>query len=360
MQSDKQKHILVAVLDWGLGHATRCVPLIRVLLENHCKVSIAGSGSSLALLQSEFPLLDFYRLPSYGITYPKNSFFFLHLFRQAPRIFKVINEEHQLIAHLVAVHKFDAVISDNRYGCYSKEIKSVFITHQLNIQLPRFWKWGKKLVAILNLRMINRFSLCWVPDLENAQLSGKLSYTNDQNVKFIGSLSRFSKAQVEVEDGFIVAIISGPEPQREIFDRLLTDELLKLDQRSLIVKGLPHIPPEERSVGSVTIMSHVSATNLQELISKADVVIARSGYSTIMDLYTLKKKRIIFIPIPGQTEQEYLAHKLEKEGIAFTQQQHGLDIVEAIKRSKEYRGFESNNHRTNLLDEAIHELLHLI
>ena len=143
MHSGKQKHILVAVLDWGLGHATRCVPVIRMLLSNQCNVSIAGNGESLALLKQEFPQLTFYELPSYKVTYPSRGFLFLHLLLQSPRVFRAIRHEHKLVQQLIEEHKFDTIISDNRYGCYSKHVQSVIITHQLTIQVPSSFSWSR-------------------------------------------------------------------------------------------------------------------------------------------------------------------------------------------------------------------------
>jgi uncharacterized protein (TIGR00661 family) len=360
MHSDKHKHILVAVLDWGLGHATRCVPVIRMLLLNHCKVSVAGNGESLALLKQEFPQLTFHELPSYRITYPLNGFLFLHLLLQSPRVFRAIRYEHRLMQRLIEEHKFDAIISDNRYGCYSKHVQSVIITHQLTIQVPSSLSWSRAVVNRVNHRMIKRFSACWVPDIESSQLSGNLSKATLLKVRYVGLLSRFLNTEVEIEHGLIVALVSGPEPQREIFEKLLLGELKKLNQRSMLVRGLPSRPSEVKEEGKITIINHASADDLQKLIAKADVIISRSGYSTIMDLYTLGKRRIVFIPTPGQIEQEYLADKLDRDHIAFTQTQDRMNIQEAIDKSKMYHGFDTNEHRANLLDEAVQELLQRI
>jgi len=357
MHADKQKHILIAVLDWGLGHATRCVPIIKLLLENQCKVSVAGNGSSLVLLKQEFPQLTFHELPSYKVSYPSDGFFLLHLFLQIPGIFRAIRQEHRVLEQLVDKYKLDAVISDNRYGCYSEKVPSVFITHQLNIPLPSSLSWSGKWVNYFNHRSIRKFSVCWVPDFKNSHLTGRLTRASDLNIRFIGSLSRFSYTDTKIKDGNIVALISGPEPQREILEGLIVNELRKLQQCSLIVRGLPQLPAGEKTEGNITIMNHASAVQLQQLISQADIIISRSGYSTVMDLFALRKKRILFIPTPGQTEQEYLAWKLESEGIAFAQSQDKLDVQEAIQKLNQYRGFDTNEPRTNLLNEAINELL---
>lgn len=360
MVSGKQKHVLVAVLDWGLGHATRCIPIINCLLVCDCKVSIAGNGASLVLLKQEFPQLTFHELTSYKITYSSNGFFFPFLLFQSPRIFNAIRTEKKQIEKLVIGNRVDAVISDNRYGCYSEKVPSVLITHQLNIQLPVSLSWMKWIVDYMNLRLIKKFGSCWVPDFPDRRLTGKLSESKKLKARFIGALSRFQPDNTIQERDLVVGIISGPEPQREIFERLLIKEFRKLDQPCLIIRGLPGNMPEETKVGGLTLISHASARNLERVVSKAGIIIARSGYSTIMDLQALGKKQVIFIPTPGQTEQEYLAAELEKSKIVFTQSQDQFNAWIAIQKAKAYSGFDARQHRTNLLHEAIDDLLHLI
>ena len=67
------KRILVAPLNWGLGHATRCIPIIRALKAHNFEPVIASDGAALQLLKKEFPDLEHVELPSYNITYPKNG-----------------------------------------------------------------------------------------------------------------------------------------------------------------------------------------------------------------------------------------------------------------------------------------------
>ena len=359
MHSGKQKHIMVAVLDWGLGHATRCIPIINCLLTNGCKVSIAGNGSSLELLKQEFPQLTFYELASYKVTYPLSGFFFLHLLFQSPRIFRAICTERRQIEKLVSENNIDAIISDNRYGCYSDKVPSVLITHQLNIQLPASLTWSKPIVDFTNNRLIKKFNACWVPDFPSG-FTGKLSQTKKLNARFIGMLSRFQLNDIVQESDLVVGLVSGPEPQREFFEKLLIKEFKKLNKPCLIVRGLPNVMQNETQDGNITLRAHAPVQELQSIISKAGFIISRSGYTTIMDLQAIGKKHVIFIPTPGQTEQEYLAKELEKRKIAYAQRQNQFNLKEAIQRSKEYNGFEASLHRTNLLSEAVHDLLHQI
>jgi uncharacterized protein (TIGR00661 family) len=359
MHSGKEKHILIAVLDWGLGHATRCIPIINCLLTNHCKVSIAGNGSSLELLKQEFPQLSVHELSSYKVTYPSSGPFFLHLLFQAPRIFKAIHREREQLKKLVSENNIDAIISDNRYGCYSDKVPSILITHQLNIQLPASLSWSKFLVDYINIYLIKKFSACWIPDYPSG-FTGKLSESKKLQIRFIGMLSRFQANNDVQEDDLVLGLVSGPEPQREIFEKLLLKEFRKLNQPCLIVRGLPNVMFNETKDGNIILITHAPTQELQSIISKAGFVISRSGYTTIMDLQALGKKHVIFIPTPGQTEQEYLAIELDKRKIAYTQTQDRFNLAQAIERSKQYNGFEASKHPTNLLNEAVQDLLHQI
>lgn len=359
MASGKQKHVLVAVLDWGLGHATRCIPVIRGLIASNCKVSIAGNGPSLQLLKKEFPELTVHELSPYRITYPSHGFFFLHLFFLSPQIFKAITVEKKEIEKLIKVHQFDAIISDNRYGCYSEQVWSVLITHQLNIPLPISLIWTKKLVNYINHRLIKKFDECWVPDIQGSRFSGRLSRANDLDVKWVGVLSRFTPNEIVAEDKLIVGIVSGPEPQREIFEKILIKEFKKTNQPCILLRGLPQQEEREIRDDNVILLNHASSPEVQWIISKADVIISRSGYSTIMDLMSLGKKRVIFVPTLGQTEQEYLANEMNRRKIAIAYSQNNFDLSEAIRKLKAYNGFDAPE-QINLLDEAIQDLLRQI
>ncbi len=358
MSSGNQKHILVAVLDWGLGHATRSIPVINCLLSNNCIVIIAGNGPSFQLLKLEFKDLIFHELPSYNITYPTHRFFFWHLFLLSPRVFKAIRSEKREMEELVRKYEVDAIISDNRYGCYSVKVPSILITHQLNIQLPVSLRWARKLIDYLNHQLIKKFDVCWVPDYPDSRLTNKLTRTSYQKVIWIGVLSRLTQKNPTEKNGSIVGLISGPEPQREIFEKLLIKELKKTDQPCIVIRGLPHRHDNPITDNNITLINHVPASELEVMISNASIFISRSGYSTIMDLQTLGKKNVIFVPTPGQTEQEYLAVELKKRKIAFSQSQAEFDLSTAIQKSKDFIGFDVIEHSTNLLDQAIKALIY--
>src|SRR5690349_9583884 len=157
-----KKKILVAPLDWGLGHATRCIPIINEFLSQGCEVQIASSGDALVLLKEEFPDLKFHSIVSYGAEYSRSLPFTIKILLQIPKFVRAIKKEHNETQTIVEREKIDLVISDNRYGCWSKEVLSVFIGHQLNLLTPIFSWLGN----YLQRRAIQKFSRCWIPDNE--------------------------------------------------------------------------------------------------------------------------------------------------------------------------------------------------
>jgi UDP:flavonoid glycosyltransferase YjiC (YdhE family) len=210
------KNILVAPLDWGLGHATRCIPMIRQLKSEH-NVMIACSGSAAALLKNEFPDLKHFPLPSYRITYPVKRSMSWHMALHFPTLWATILQEKKAIRNVIKKNKIDLIISDNRFGAHSNEIPSVFITHQVNIKTPHLNKWVNK----LNHRAIKKFSYCWIPDLEvSPGLAGELSHPPLEKIKsaYIGPQSRFRFSEEEKKFD-ITVVLSGPEPQRTSIHR---------------------------------------------------------------------------------------------------------------------------------------------
>jgi uncharacterized protein (TIGR00661 family) len=352
------KKILITPLDWGLGHATRCIPIIHELLKRGCTVLIAGSGDSLLLLRNEFPHLTFFTLSSYSPVYSRTQNMIWKMMRQIPKFVYVIRNEHQQIETLIEKHKIDFIISDNRYGCWSSKIPSVFITHQLNILMPNGLKWIEPLVALLNKRLIRKFSACWIPDYleRRMSLSGKLSEhdTADfSHVTHIGPLSRFRLINNREFKYDLVCIFSGPEPQRSIFEEKVVEQLRSSSLRYFVVRGVysPAISARENEA------AFLNSEGLQTVISQSPLVITRSGYSTIMDLAVLGKKGIL-VPTPGQTEQEYLADRWKQKGVFYSVPQHNFNLHAVLEESKSYTGFTVDRSRSDeLLSRALDELL---
>ena len=325
------KRVLVAPLDWGLGHATRSIPIICELLANGHEVVIASSGNALILLKTEFPQLIFFELTSYRPTYSRNVPLILKVLLQLPKFLIVIREEHAELESIVKDQAIDLVISDNRYGCWTKLVPSIFITHQINIQLPFTLKWMQRIINYFNHRQIRKFSQCWVPDFPENRLTGKLTEPGKLSVKFIGMLSRFKS--VKIKELFVydyLAIVSGPEPQRTIFEQKVRVCFSGLKGKKILVRGLPGVGEEIVEQNGWDEVGHLNAERLRQVIEQSKLVISRSGYSSVMDLASLNKKAV-FIPTPGQTEQEYLAKSLVDRGIVYSVSQDSFSTQDLIK-----------------------------
>ncbi len=291
--------IIVSPLDWGLGHATRCVPIIRSCLEQGMEVEIASAITHKSFFSQEFPNLTWREAPAYDIKYPKHGWQMpFWIFRQNPRIKKTMREEHKWLADLCEKEKYTQIISDNRFGFFNKKTKSIYITHQLRIAFPGIFSAFEKIGENWHKNIMKNFDEIWVPDYKKFPgLAGKLSHPSyiDKKIKYIGPLSRLAPPPLsDVKKEYdILALISGPEPMRTIFEEQVRKILSKTKGNHYIVRG--KIDEE-----------NISATELREKILASRTVLCRSGYSTLMDLKLLKANAIL-VPTPGQTEQIYLA-----------------------------------------------------
>lgn len=328
--------ILIAPLDWGLGHATRCVPIIKHLLSQNCTVFVGAEGSTAKLLKSEFPDITILPLKGYQVQYSKNRFFFLlKIITQLPRISKVIRYEKSWVEDTIKTHKINGVISDNRLGFYSNKIPSVYITHQLLIKtgINVFDTIAQK----IHYHFINKFNACWVPDFEKElTLAGDLSHPKklpNIPVQYLGALSRFKRLALDLEYKLCI-IISGPEPQRSVFEKIILSQVHLLKEKLVMVRGLPNEQKVlNHSFENLTIYKHLDAEKLNTIIAQSEMVLSRSGYSTIMDLIMLNKNAIL-VPTPAQPEQEYLAIHLKNNGLFQFVQQEDLKLIDLLKGSK--------------------------
>jgi uncharacterized protein (TIGR00661 family) len=331
-----KKKILITPLNWGLGHATRCIPVIKGLIDSGFEPVIASDGIALNLLKKEFPNLMSFELPSYNVKYAeKGKNFKWKMISQLPQIISAIKKERRLIAKLINCYQFDGIISDNRLGAYSKDIPSIFITHQLNV-LTGNTSW---ITTKLHNKYIKKFKECWVPDIESTpNLSGKLGHLAEplKNVKYIGPLSRLHKKPSSVKYDLMV-ILSGPEPQRSILEKKLISELKHYPKDVLFIRGVVENTQKIKQKKNITFYNYMDSADLEIAFNESDKVLCRSGYTTVMDLAKLSKKAF-FIPTPGQYEQEYLAKKFKQEGIAPSCKQEKFTI-DKLEKIDLYRGF---------------------
>ncbi|MFI5133047.1 MAG: glycosyltransferase [Chitinophagales bacterium] len=335
----RKPRILVTPLDWGLGHATRCIPVVRELLRQGCDVWLAGEGAQQKLLQQEFPALPFLQLDGYRVHYAQSAVgLVLSIFRQTHKIYTAIRKENAWLKKQMKEYGFDAVISDNRYGLYDKKIPCVFITHQLKIK-SSLGKWIEKILQRRNYLYINRFAECWVPDNKGEKnLAGELSRPEKKPavpVHYIGWLSRMKKKNIQEQKKHLLILLSGPEPQRSILEDMIVEQIAHYNGTATVVRGLPVSLSMIPSANSIHFYNHLPAEELNTEMEKAEFVIARSGYSTVMDIIALQKKSIL-IPTPGQTEQEYLGKYLSEKQIIFCTGQKKFSLQNALEKVKNF------------------------
>jgi len=313
------KNILICPLDWGLGHATRCVPIIKALSEQGHKVIIAADNEPLAFLQKEFPEADFIKFPGFRPIYSRGNSQTLKMLSSFPGALNDFRKDHQAVESIVKNYNIDAIISDNRFGCWSDLVHSVFITHQLHIQIPRRWRFASPIINIFNNGYIKEYDELWIPDVDyKLSLSGRLSHPADKKIKtsYIGLLSRFSSDNQEDEerDNKYLVILSGPEPQRSMFEDIVLKQAAKIKDKVLILRAKPDTHDFPRNIpDNVSMFNHVDDELFVELINSSENIICRGGYSSLMDLVRLNRNAYL-VPTPGQTEQEYLCSHLERLG----------------------------------------------
>jgi len=337
---ERNAPILIAPLNWGLGHATRCIPIIRALLLHGFTPIIASDGMSLDLLRKEFPTLQTLELPSYQIEYPKNGTFFkLKMIQNVPKMLRAIGEEKKLVAKWIDQYEIQGIISDNRLGVFSKKVPCVYLTHQLNVLTGN----TSKISSRLHHYFMKKYNECWIPDVNRVpNLSGRLGHLKETKLKlkYIGPLSRLHKKVVPKKYDLMI-MLTGPEPQRSILENQLQNEVSLFDGKVLFIRGIIESEQKITKIGNIAYYNFMNSFEIEQAFNESELVLCRSGYSTIMDLVCLEKKAF-FIPTPGQFEQEYLAKKLKRNGMAPFAKQEKFKMVK-LQEIQLYKGFESIN-----------------
>lgn len=330
--SSKKKKVIIAPLNWGLGHATRCIPVINWFSKNGWDVHVAGNGDSLLLLMQEYPDLKFHDLPGFEVNYSGRMPLALCLLWKWPGMKKSIKCEHEALDRLIVDIKPSLLFSDNRYGCYSHRVYSVILTHQLQLPLKKWLTWLRPFSKKwMNARLKN-FNCCLVPDHPDLEDSiAGLMASNDYisiPVKYLGPLSRLQKTKKHFEYEYeIMALLSGPEPAKSKLRNKIIGQLLKMNVKALVVGGTMK-RDDSKTLQNLHLIDHLNTSEIEGYLAKSKIIIAGAGYSTIMDLIHLNRKALL-IPTPGQWEQEYLAEYLKNHPLFLFQKQKNLDIVSA-------------------------------
>lgn len=341
---------MVTPLNWGLGHATRCIPIIDELLAQGQEVLLASDGRAGLLLQKEYPTLPYFELPSYQIRYPGSNMIW-NMAWQLPRMMRAIRREAQVIRQLQEEEKIDIIISDNRFGCYSQKAHCVYMTHQLNIRIPLApLQW---MVNQIHRSFIRQFDECWIPDTEKTPgLGGDLSHgQRPPKTTYLGPLSRFERMNASIKYDLLI-VLSGPEPQRTHLQELLLEQLTETKMQVLLVSGQPEREEHYFWNEQIEVVSFMTSKDLNKAIASSRLVICRSGYSSILDLAKMQQKAIL-IPTPGQTEQLYLAEQLRLSGRCYSDLQSRFELGRALEKAATYTGFEAITSDAFQLEKAI-------
>lgn len=358
--------VMVCPMDWGLGHASRCVPVIMAFIREGCRVIVAVSGAGAGLIKSECnsESLTIVPFPGFTVSYAR-SFLFARLVMQVPAFVLHVYKERKLLKGLVEKFRPGLIVSDNRYGLLHDEVPSILITHQLKPSLPYYLKAFEYILAAVIRNRMSSFYECWIPDYHDFPAAGDLTMGHDKlpAAYFTGWLSRFdAMAGLNVKDNFryrIMFLLSGPEPQRSLFEDKIIEDLKKGDVPALVVRGLPGEPVRGKIRSGVEIVSFMDSGELMDALLESEVVVCRSGYSSVMDMLTLGKPAVL-VPTPGQTEQEYLGRWLSDRGWFRVIEQKNFDIDLILNKElspDNGNRLPSQRRERDLLEERVRSVL---
>jgi hypothetical protein len=359
----RQQNILICPLEWGLGHAGRMIALATKLREMGYNILFGAGEKQLSFLRTEMPGLTYISFPGFSPGYSRFLPQYLALLLKIPLLLYHIILEHIRLKRIIPEYAIDIVISDNRFGLWNRHIKTVYVTHQPLIPLPKPFAWFESIGLMLHRLVINRYSFCFIPDLPgDLNVSGRLSHglKLPRNTRFIGILSRFSGLSSSGNGSPVsfrhnTVILSGPEPQRGILEKKLADILKDREHPAVILCGEPDMPADTIRSGNIIYFNHLPGIAMKEVISESEAIITRSGYTTIMELISLNCSALL-IPTPGQTEQEYLARYLSEKGWFTTVSQKKIDMDTPFPSANLKWNHEIDAQSRMLLDNALMEM----
>ncbi|HIG99123.1 MAG TPA: glycosyltransferase [Thermoplasmata archaeon] len=333
--------IIYGVCSWGLGHATRSLPVIRKLINEHHQVTVISNGRSLEVLKKELgddiPYVD---IPDYPMLLSENTRQFLaKSMVYWPVFIKRIEDGLAQLQKILEKKHYDCIISDARYDMYSKKIPSFFISHQMRIMNPLQIQMFERAMERFNMFFFKRYVGVMVPDYKENSLSGDLSHNlkriDEDSIHYVGVLSDFTKRPLKKDIDYLISI-SGPEPQRSMLEEKLAAQASELEGNVVMTLG----KAEKYSIVKkkhLTTYSFVTKELREELLNKAKLVVSRSGYSTLMDVAVVGTKAL-FIPTPGQIEQEYLSAYHNSLGTFYSVSQDTIHLKTDVKKAAERTG----------------------
>ena len=327
--------ILFGVFDWGLGHATRDLPLISELIKKN-DVDIISTGRALALLKNRFgKKCRYFDVQSVYPPYPKSSLFVLRFSISIPRMLSDLKKARKISEKIIA-KGYDVVISDCRYDVYDKPENSFLINHQLKFKSPIFEFMAENFLA----SVMSKYGTVIVPDFPGRELTGELSQNPKfkGRVEYAGILSQLKKNKKKEDIDYFFSI-SGPEPQRTIFEKKILEQIKDLGGKIVIAGGNPDIKQDSQKK-NIKFYSFLESKEQEKMMNRAKFIVTRSGYTTILELAELEKKKVLLVPTPGMTEQEYIADLYEQEGFWHHIHQDKLDLRKDIKKAMGFSGFK--------------------
>ena len=358
-----KKNILICPLEWGLGHAGRMIPLAVKLSRMGHNLMIGSGPEHIAFFQKETDGLKYINFRGFRIKYSAWMPQYIIILLNIPILIYHIIREHYYLKGIIKKHSVDIVISDSRPGLWNRRIITVFVSHIPGIPMPHGLKIIQKAGFIIGRFILNRYNYFFIPDLPgDINLSGSLSHgvRLTSNARFIGLLSRFSGSvnnrANNVLPGTCTVILSGPEPQRTILRRHAEEFLLSKKYIVRVLGGKPEGPLKTNVKGNIEYISHLTSEEMGKVIRMSELIITRSGYTTLMELVTLGKSALI-VPTPGQPEQEYLAVYLGGKGWFLAERQENLDALGEIILPEPLWPANMISSSEELLNIALAELL---
>ncbi|MEK6968538.1 MAG: glycosyltransferase [Nanoarchaeota archaeon] len=334
-------HFVFVISNYGLGHATRMLPVIMKLIEQGEKVTIVAKGNSLLMLKNELGDASNYELMQYEVPlkFSDKGFSMFETLKAGPSFISLISSQKKWLENFSAKEKIDRVIADGEIGYHLKNKKSFFVNNQLRLLPGSLLGDGTELLTDV---FSKGFEKVIVPDDENGTLGGLLTsktrFYDKKRLAYVGILSSIRKKNVVRNVDYFISI-SGPGISKEVFTRQVMEQLHLLKGKVVVALGRPDLK-EIASKGNAKIYPYLNRKQQESFLNKAKLVISRSGYTTMMELAEIDKKAF-FIPTLNHPEQEYLAKFQKNSGRFHYSKQDSFNFKEDIDEAKQYPGFKN-------------------
>lgn len=356
----KRPRVFYAVLNMGLGHAARSLPIIRELTERGCEVLVGSNGRSLAFLQNELPELSFIETPAYDIEYARGALMIPKLMVQIPGFLKQIKKETRFCADVVARYSPDIIFSDHCYGMYHPGVPSYMLSHQIYFAMPPGLNGLSGLISQFNFGYHRHYRKIVIPDFpgeDGGLLSGGLSRIphHPEKYEFSGILSSLEEFKGEKSLNILVSV-SGPEPQRTIFEEIVLKQIREVPGNKIVVLGKSESEDLLIDEPELKVYSHLPRSQMAKVINEARLIVSRPGYTTLMELVETGRKAL-FVPTAGQTEQQYLGKRMMQKKWFYSVHQNRLNLKRDIELAGDFSGLHRPGATANAVKFIVEKVL---